>query len=285
MYEVPTSLSPSRVSAFVSCPLAFRFSSIEKIPEPPSVHLTRGTVVHRALELFFGSGPDDRDADRLERSLEDALAEYRTHPDLVDLGLTEAEMATFERDCAALVMSYLSMEDPRRIREIGLELRLETVIDSAGPDGGLTLRGIIDRLELDDDGELVVTDYKTGRAPGPKYVQSSLASMQFYAVLCRAVLGRAPRSLRLMYLKSGEVISATPTDQSMKFLLNRTTAVWRAVERACMTGDFRPNRSGLCSGCNYRRWCPEFGGSPEAAAVEAPVVFRSTAAGVTGAGS
>ncbi|MEZ5298067.1 MAG: PD-(D/E)XK nuclease family protein [Ilumatobacteraceae bacterium] len=52
---------------------------------------------------------------------------------------------------------------PRTIREIGLELKLEA------PVGDLTLQGIIDRLELDADGELVVTDYKTGRAPSPNW--------------------------------------------------------------------------------------------------------------------
>ena len=53
------------------------------------------------------------------------------------------------------------MEDPTAVRDIGLELRLEAQV------GALTLRGIIDRLELDAEGGLVVTDYKTGRAPAP----------------------------------------------------------------------------------------------------------------------
>ena len=53
MFPVPTSLSPSRVESFLSCPMAFRFASIEKLPEPPSVHTTRGSLVHRALELLF----------------------------------------------------------------------------------------------------------------------------------------------------------------------------------------------------------------------------------------
>ena len=30
-YDVPTSLSPSRVEAFTSCPMLFRFVSIEKV--------------------------------------------------------------------------------------------------------------------------------------------------------------------------------------------------------------------------------------------------------------
>ena len=53
VFEVPTSLSPSRVEQFTSCPLAFRFASIERLPERPSIHATRGSLVHRALELAY----------------------------------------------------------------------------------------------------------------------------------------------------------------------------------------------------------------------------------------
>ena len=59
-FTVPTSMSPSRVEAFVSCPLAFRFASIEKLPEPPSPHATKGSLVHRALELLFTGPPAER---------------------------------------------------------------------------------------------------------------------------------------------------------------------------------------------------------------------------------
>ena len=44
-WTVPTSLSPSRVESFLSCPLAFRFSSIQKLPDPPGTATTRGSLV------------------------------------------------------------------------------------------------------------------------------------------------------------------------------------------------------------------------------------------------
>ena len=46
---LPSSLSPSKVSTFKDCALAFRFSAIDKLPEPPSVPAVKGTTVHRAL--------------------------------------------------------------------------------------------------------------------------------------------------------------------------------------------------------------------------------------------
>ncbi len=279
LFPVPTSLSPSRVSSFTSCPMQFRFSSIEKLPEPPGVATTRGTIVHRALELLFVRPPTARTPEALSADMATALDEYRTHPDYVGLHLDLDAAERFDRDCHALVDKYFAMEDPTTVREIGLELRMEA------PVGDLTLRGIIDRLELDGDGELVVTDYKTGRAPSGNYEQKSLAGVHFYSFLCEAVFGKRPARIRLMYLSSGETIETVPSAQSVKFITTRTTAVWSAVERACTTGDFRPRRSKLCDWCSFQQWCPEFGGDPSLAATEAVTAHEALLAAPTTAGA
>jgi putative RecB family exonuclease len=272
VYDVPTSLSPSRVDAFVTCPLAFRFSSIERLPEPPSPHTTKGSLVHRALELLFVQPAPERTPAAAHDALEVAIAEYREHPDFTLLGLDAVEVERFEADCRALVDGYLGMEDPSTVREIGLELRLEAQV------GDLSLRGIIDRLELDDDGELVVTDYKTGKAPRANFESKSLAGVHFYAFLCSEVLGRRPARVRLMYLRSGETITTRPDERSVRFISTRAKAVIDAVGRACRSDDFRPKPSALCGSCSFQRWCPEFGGDPSLAAVEAPVVLAGLAA-------
>ena len=97
--------------------------------------------------------------------------------------------------------------------------------------------------------------------------------MHFYAFLCESVFGRIPAAIRLMYLKSGEVITATPSEQSTRYMTTRTNAVWKAVATACERDDFRPRRSTLCNYCAYQRWCPEFGGDPALAGDEAPLVL------------
>lgn len=266
-WVVPTSLSPSRVESFLSCPLAFRFSSIEKLPDLPSVASTRGSLVHRALELLFMHPATDRTPEALDLAVETAIAEYRTDPDFTLLGLDAPQIERFDAECRALATNYLDMEDPTQVREIGLELRLEA------PVGGLTLRGIIDRLELDEHGELIVTDYKTGRAPSPNWERKSLSGLNFYSFLCESLFGKRPAAIRLMYLSSKETITATPTEQSTRFLTTRTTAVWKAVATACERDDFRARQGPLCSYCSYQQWCPEFGGKPELAAIEAPVAL------------
>src|ERR1700712_965555 len=54
------SLSPSRPSDFMACPLRYRFRALDKLPEPPSPAATRGTLVHSVLEQLFDLPPLER---------------------------------------------------------------------------------------------------------------------------------------------------------------------------------------------------------------------------------
>ncbi|MGH9156539.1 MAG: RecB family exonuclease [Acidimicrobiales bacterium] len=268
---LPTSLSPSKVSSFKDCALAFRLSAIDRIPQPPSAPATKGTLVHRALELLFCEPPAERTLPTALACLELASAEMATDAEFVGLRLDEAEAAEFAAQAEVLVRRYFELEDPRRIHPIGLELMLSAKL------GSLTLRGIIDRLELDDDGGLVVTDYKTGRAPGVTYEQSRLGGVHFYAFLCQQMLGQVPARIQLLYLADPVVIVACPSEQSVRGLRQRAEAVWRAIERACETDDFRPHPSPLCDWCSYQAYCPVFGGDPSLAREEVAAAAAAVA--------
>ncbi|WP_045742965.1 RecB family exonuclease [Actinoplanes rectilineatus] len=54
------SLSPSRAADFKTCPLLFRFRSVDKLPETPSADQVRGTLVHAVLERLFDLPAADR---------------------------------------------------------------------------------------------------------------------------------------------------------------------------------------------------------------------------------
>jgi putative RecB family exonuclease len=257
---IPSSLSPSSISSFTACPLAFRFSYLERLPEPPSPWASKGTLVHHALELLMCRPPHDRTVDAALADLDRARAELADDPEFTGLDLTAEDRALFDADAEALVRRYFELEDPTTIHPIGLELKLQAEI------GGVRVRGIIDRLELDADGELVVTDYKTGREPSERFEGKSLSGVHIYALLCERMLGKRPARVQLFYLQKPEMIIATTTDQKITGIERKTGALWQAIERACVRDDFRPNQSKLCDFCAFRAYCPAFGGDPEQAA-------------------
>lgn len=265
--ELPGSLTPSKVSMFKECALAFRLSAIDKLPEPPNSQAFKGTVVHRALELLmWEEEPGARTPGAALTKLERALEELLVGPEGATIGLADEELEEFVEDARELVRNYFVLEDPNRVQVIGTELRLQADISGPtgdgqiGPVSRLRLRGIIDRLELDDHGELIVTDYKTGRAPGQSQEQARLGGVHFYALLCEQVLGRRPAMVQLFHLREPLAICSTPDDQSISGLERQATAIWAAVKRACLLDDFRPKPGPLCDWCGYHAYCPAMGG-------------------------
>ncbi|HTU39256.1 MAG TPA: PD-(D/E)XK nuclease family protein, partial [Acidimicrobiales bacterium] len=162
--DLPRTLTPSKVSAFTSCPLAFRFSQIERLPEPASPHAVKGTLVHAALEgLFWHHAPAERTPAAGAAELERAWNELQDDEEFAQLELEHEAAGEFLSDAQRLVDNYFRLEDPTQARAVGVELGVETMVD------GMRLRGIIDRLDVGPDGSLIVVDYKTGRAPSERF--------------------------------------------------------------------------------------------------------------------
>lgn len=270
-FPVPVTLSPSRVSSFQDCALQFRFASIQKLPQPPGIHAVKGNVVHRALELLLTREPADRTEHAARESMVEAQREFEPVYDFTGLSLTQEQSEKFWTECSGLINSYLRMEDPRKINEIEIELWVEA------PLNGFSIRGYIDRLERDALGNLVVTDYKTGKAPRANDINNKMHQLEMYAYMIRAMRGELPATLQLLYIKDGVRLTRTPTEQSMQFVATRTSAMYKAIERACTTGEFPPRKSGLCNFCNFKKWCPEFGGDPTKAEIEVPLAYPGAA--------
>jgi putative RecB family exonuclease len=253
-FDLPRTLTPSKVTAFTNCPLAFRFAVIEHRPEPPSPHAVKGTLVHAALEgLFWNHEASHRTEAAAAWELEQAWKKLASDPEFVALGLPDDDATTFLADALTLVANYFRLEDPRTVHTVGVELGVEIEQD------GMRLRGIIDRLDIAPDGSLTVIDYKTGRAPSERYEQGRMSGIQTYALLCERVLGQAPAEVRLLHLRDPIVISAVATPQTLRGQARRTSAVWGAIERACVTDDFRPKVGPLCQFCHFKSSCPAFG--------------------------
>jgi putative RecB family exonuclease len=250
--ELPASLSPSKVVSFRDCALAFKFSAIDRLPEPPSAPAAKGTLVHRALELLYGRPPAERTVANALADLDLAWGDVMSSDEYAGMEVPD----DFRSSAATLVRRYFELEDPTTIRPIGLELFLATPLNDH-----VKLRGIIDRLELDEDGELVVTDYKTGKVPGERHEHGRLTGVHFYSYLCEKLFGRRPARIQLLYLGEPVAIIATPSEQSTRGLEKKVGAIWSAIERACERDDFRPKPGPLCSWCSFKDQCPAFGGT------------------------
>jgi len=281
--DPPLALSPSRAADFMTCPLLYRFRVIDRIPEPPTPATARGTLVHAVLERLF----DHPAAARTPAAALDMLGPEWERLSAADPGLSalfsdDSERARFVAEAAAALEGYFTLEDPQRLEPAQREWYVEAMLDS-----GLRLRGYIDRLDMTRAGDIRIVDYKTGRVPREAFEASALFQMKFYALVIWRLQGVIPRLLQLMYLSDGEVLRYSPDESDLRATQRKVEALWQAIERARLSGDWRPRQSRLCDWCRHKALCPEFGGTlpplPESAARAAAVAGAPGAAVVPGA--
>jgi putative RecB family exonuclease len=257
--DVLGSLSPSRAGDFMTCPLLYRFRTIDKLPEPSSPAAVRGTVVHKVLEDLFdlpaAHRTPERAVDLLEPTWEALLAEDAELAEM--FGADGPEIGPWLVSCREALEKYFTLEDPRRLEPAEREMYVETLLDSR-----LLLRGFVDRLDVAPTGEVRIVDYKSGRSPGPMFEAKALFQMKFYALVLWRLRSSVPTMLQLIYLGNGEVLRYRPDEADLLATERKANALWKAIQRAAETGDWRPNKSRLCDWCSHQALCPEFGGTP-----------------------
>ena len=263
------SLSPSRAADFKTCPLLYRFRTIDRLPERKSLAAVRGTLVHAVLERLYDLPPAGRTVEAAQELLAPAWAELRDEPGVAELFETAQDegaetdpnapesVQAWLASAGKLVEKYFTLEDPTRIQPAGREELVEVTL----PDG-LLLRGYVDRLDVAPNGALRVVDYKTGGVPREAFEAKALFQMKFYALVLWRVRGVIAAQLKLLYLKDGDALTYSPDEAELVRFERTLQAIWSAIERAVATGDFRPNKSKLCGWCDHQALCPSFGGTP-----------------------
>jgi len=255
-------LSPSRAGDFKTCPLLYRFRTVDRLPEPPSRDAARGTVVHKVLEDLFDLPAPDRTPEHAEQLVEGAWAQVQElEPELAALfGAPDTESddeVAWLQSCRTVLRRYFDLEDPRRLEPAQREQYVETVLDSR-----LLLRGYVDRIDVAADGAIRIADYKTSRSPAVGFEARALFQMRFYALVLWRTRGVVPAVLRLLYLGDGQIVEYAPDEQDLLATERQLEALWAAIALARETGDWQPHRSPLCGWCSFQALCPEFGGTP-----------------------
>jgi putative RecB family exonuclease len=275
------SLSPSRAADFRTCPLRYRFRTVDRLPESPSPEAVRGTVVHKVLEELFDLPAPERTPEAALALVEPAwTALLEGEPELAvlfpdDTGIAGSSAAAeqWREQCRAAVRAYFEIEDPSRLEPAERELYVEALLGSR-----LLLRGFVDRLDVAPDGALRIVDYKTGRAPAPGFEARALFQLRFYALVLWRSRGVVPRELRLVYLAGAETVSYAPDEDDLRATERLVQAVWEAVREAAATGRWLPRRGRACSWCSFRAICPAWGGtSPPLPGQGEPMVGGVTA--------
>ncbi len=215
-------VSATRLEAWAACPLQYFLRyvlGVTEVENPEDVlrlsALDKGSLLHATLDRFLREvlarpvaeqpGPRDpwrpRDADRLIELFDEEAAVF------VARGLTGRELfwrqdrRQMVRDLHTLLHHDGTRRQEFSARPFAAELRFgfagDPVVLRLDAERSVRFRGMVDRVDCTDTGNLVVIDYKTGstsRYPPPSLSEPTigglLLQLPIYALAARAATGR-----------------------------------------------------------------------------------------------
>lgn len=247
--EVPAHLSPSSIGTWQQCPLRFRYSRLDKIPEPSTQAQILGSFVHEVLEFLYMEPAEER-TQTTARRLSAKLWNEKWEKEVDELNLTDSELHKFRWQSWWCIEALWAMEDPTKVELAGIEQKLEMKV------GDAKLLGILDRFNRDDDGGVVISDYKTGKKPAERFEGEKRFQLTVYTDLVQTAFGEPVTSAELLYLKEGIrwVIHPSPDDilKMREVVMN----VWTEIQASCGSGSFEARPTKLCNWCSYKTVCP-----------------------------
>ncbi len=128
----------------------------------------------------------------------------------------------------------------------------------------LAVTGRLDRLD-DRDGELVVVDYKTGRAQLTDDDARTSLPMALYAVAVAGMFRRPCERVELHHVPTGAVLTHQHTPESLRRKVAEAESIASDLRRAdagfaesgVESPLFAPRVSPICAWCDFRAHCPE----------------------------
>jgi RecB family exonuclease len=254
--------TPSKLSAYEDCPRRYRYAYVDRpAPSkgPPWAHNSLGASVHTALRNWFDLPPDRRGPHALATLLKATWVREGYRDD-------EQERQAFRR-----ALGWL--EEYARTLEPDVEpLGVERVV--AARTSVLAFNGRADRIDSrpgPQGPQLVIVDYKTGRAGLDADDARGSRALALYAYAAERVFRRPCRRVELHHLPTGTVAAHEHTEETIARHVRRAEDTARDIvagERALAAGadpdeTFPVAPGSRCSWCDYRWMCPAGGQAPK----------------------
>ena len=193
--ELPKHLSASSITTYEQCPLRYRFSRIDRIPEPTTEAMILGTFVHEILEELYRLESEQRtvaEARRIARELwENKFVEETSTVRIKN-------MNDFRWRAWWCIENVFEMEDPPDVKIRGIEDKFSASIND------VPLLGFIDRWTEEEDGSLTVTDYKSGKVSKPQYEDDKIFQIVLYVEMLERLNDLEVSNAEIMYVKFKE---------------------------------------------------------------------------------
>lgn len=256
-------ISHSQIFTYLNCSLKYYFSYVEgRIPERRPAALLLGSSLHGAIARYYWGLKKIGDPEPL--SLLQDLAEDHL---IWDIGENEIPVSYKEgsdkesllADARRLVETFYRNVEPMEVVAIEKQLSAQLFDDEGNPTD-MKLIGIVDCIQRDDKGNLIIIDHKTAsRAYSKDKIEQDLQMTVYSYLVCANKLVPAKSETLhrfdvLVKLKKEprlDVYHTSRTAAGRRRLAKTISRVLKGIE----AGVFIPNASWMCTDCQHAGAC------------------------------
>jgi DNA helicase-2/ATP-dependent DNA helicase PcrA len=245
LVDRPLSLSYGQVNDYLECPARYRFAHEIRIPTPVGHQLSYGKALHGAVQAFH------------RRQMQGHVMSLAELHDALDASWESVGYLTRQHEEARLAAARDALgrfwneqqADPARPTAVEQEFAFLMGRDR--------VRGRYDRVDVEADGRVVITDYKSSDVRDPATAhRRSRESLQLsiYALAWEAQHGRPPDELALHFLESGLVGRSDPAERRLERAREKVAAAAEGIRARRFAATPGPARCGFCP---FREICPD----------------------------
>jgi RecB family exonuclease len=243
-------ISYSALETFTTCPAQYKFQYIDRIKVPKSKEAVFGSLIHETLRMFH-------EPTRPTPPSEEELLKYFTDKWDPSVYQDPQEEAFAFHQGIEILKNYYLQNQGLKFNIVNLETPFEAPILDGQELHQIT--GKIDRIDKLDDGTFEVIDYKTAKKmPAQEQVDKNLQLSVYHLGLTNRWPSlqqeNKPVKLTLYFLKHGERLSTTRTNQQLNETKERILSIIEAIKKS----SFEPKPNVLCDWCQYQPYCPMY---------------------------
>jgi|SRR5271166_1256886 len=237
-------LSLSKVKTFESCQKKYHFSYILKMPRKQADYHTFGQFAHRILELFYDEkikGNIAPNSDVMGQAFKVAMTEYG------DRLSTDHKKEGYE--IADKFLQRLASGKEKAKQILSVEKKFNFNISE-----NVVLNGMIDRVQIDEDGTLCVADLKTTK--NKKYLKDDFFQLLTYSYVLWSE-DKSIKKVRGAYILLRHDFERIEKEFSIDEIMevkDKYVSYAKQIEDELL---FRANPTRLCSYCEFLDLCKE----------------------------
>jgi putative RecB family exonuclease len=211
-------LSPSKINTYMKCPREFYYKYIAGIPEKKTIHLFRGSLVHKILERLFkyefrsykaweSGEPEKWMQEQFESGWEEKIAKHKW---LWEIHSSE-EMDAMKHETEDILQNFVKTVNKKLTEMVKWKIYRTKwqAWNAVAPkyaekwvkSQDYAIVGVIDAVCSDFDNGVTLLDYKTSKRYGAYLPEDYYRQLIIYAFLYTLEMGEVPKFVGVNYLR------------------------------------------------------------------------------------